>query len=159
MSKINFQFMERAIELARNGMLSGEGGPFGCIVVKNGEIISEGWNRVIATNDPTAHAEIVAIRNACQVLRSFQLEGCEIYSTCEPCPMCFGAIYWARPLAVYIATTRFDAAQAGFDDSYIYQEICQTDLEKRKIPFHFLELANAKALFDEWKAKEDKTPY
>src|SRR5438045_1315378 len=116
-------FMQRAIRLAQNGMDSNAGGPFGALVVKDGEIIAEGSNRVTSTNDPTAHAEIVAIRNACQKLNSFQLDGCRIYTSCEPCPMCLGAIYWARPEKVFFACTREDAANVGFDDQFIYDEI------------------------------------
>ena len=110
------KFMTRAIELAKNGVEANAGGPFGCVVVKNGEIVGEGNNRVTSTNDPTAHAEIIAIRNACKRLDSFQLDGCTIYTSCEPCPMCLGAIYWARPERVFYACTRRDAANIGFDD-------------------------------------------
>ncbi|MGC2236356.1 MAG: nucleoside deaminase, partial [Pyrinomonadaceae bacterium] len=112
-------FMSRAITLAQNGMDSNAGGPFGAIVVRHGEIIGEGSNRVTSTNDPTAHAEITAIREACQKLGSFQLENCTIYTSCEPCPMCLGAIYWARPERVVFACTREDAAKIGFDDQFI----------------------------------------
>ena len=128
------KFLERAIELSRKGMEQGSGGPFGCIIVKNEEIIGEGYNLVIAVNDPTAHAEIVAIRQACQKLNSFQLTDCEIYTSCEPCPMCLGAIYWARPKRVIYANTRFDAAKIDFDDEFIYQEI-NTNMLRRQIPF------------------------
>jgi guanine deaminase len=116
-------FMEIAVDLAMKNVLSGAGGPFGAVVVKDGEVIAAAANCVTATNDPTAHAEVMAIRKACQLLGSFQLEGCEIYSSCEPCPMCLGAMYWARPAAVYYANTRAEAASAGFDDAFIYDEV------------------------------------
>src|SRR5215216_7064030 len=111
------KFLERAIELSRQGMQNLQGGPFGCVIVKDGKIIGEGNNQVTTSNDPTAHAEVVAIRNACKNLNTFQLFDCEIYTSCEPCPMCMGAIYWARPKKVYFANTRNDAAEIGFDDS------------------------------------------
>ena len=117
------EFMLRAIELSKNGLESGKGGPFGCVIVKDGKIIGEGNNQVTSTNDPTAHAEMVAIRNACKNINSFQLEGCEVYTSCEPCPMCLGAIYWARPDKIYFANNRSDAAEIGFDDAFIYDEI------------------------------------
>ncbi|MEP7149132.1 MAG: nucleoside deaminase, partial [Acidobacteriota bacterium] len=116
-------FMRRAIELAQKGADENLGGPFGCVVVKDGRIVGEGSNQVTSTNDPTAHAEIVAIRSACRELGSFQLDGCVIYTSCEPCPMCFGAIYWARPKGIFIAATREDAAAAGFDDEVFYSEL------------------------------------
>jgi tRNA(Arg) A34 adenosine deaminase TadA len=123
MTEQDEKFMRRAIELAQNGMNAGDGGPFGAIVVKDGEIVGEGCNRVTSTNDPTAHAEVVAIRAACEKLNSFQLDGCTIYTSCEPCPMCLGAIYWARPAKVFYACTREDAANIEFDDQFIYEEI------------------------------------
>src|SRR5947199_1588937 len=119
----NAAFMRRVIELSRKSMNSLNGGPFGAIVVKDNEVISEGTNSVTLWNDPTAHAEVVAIRRACTALNTFQLTGCDIYSSCEPCPMCLGAIYWARPRAVYFAGERTDAAMAGFDDALIYDEL------------------------------------
>jgi guanine deaminase len=152
------QFMKRAIELARTNIYRNHGGPFGAVVVKNGKIIGEGANEVVHTNDPTAHAEVVAIRNACQHLKSFQLEGCEIYTSCEPCPMCLGAIYWARPNKVYYAATREDAANANFDDSLIYNE-CNTHLDDRKIPFEQISQEEAKAVFEHWIKNENKVPY
>ena len=127
------KFIKRALELAAQNVNENIGGPFGAVVVKDNEIIAEGTNVVTRDNDPTAHAEIVAIRKACLKLKSFQLKGCQIYTSCEPCPMCVGAIYWARPSAVYYAATRFDAAKASFDDSFIYDEI-NSDPSKRKIP-------------------------
>ncbi|HNL82672.1 MAG TPA: nucleoside deaminase, partial [Chitinophagaceae bacterium] len=114
------EFMKEAIKLSENGMKNNDGGPFGCVIVKDGKIIGRGWNKVTGTNDPTAHAEVTAIRDACKNLGTFQLDGCEIYTSCEPCPMCMGAIYWARPSKVFYANTRQDAANIGFDDSMIY---------------------------------------
>src|ERR1700683_640398 len=125
--------MERAIQLSLENVRSGRGGPFAAVVAKDGEIIAEAANRVTATNDPTAHAEIVAIREACRKLGHFELTGCDIYTTCEPCPMCLGAIYWARPARVYFANTQSDAAKIGFDDSFIYREI-RTPFRRRRIP-------------------------
>src|SRR3990167_1516342 len=125
------KFMSHAIRLSITKMVEGKGGPFGAVVVKNGKIIAEGFNKVTSTNDPSAHAEVVAIRNACKKLKSFQLTGCEIYTSCEPCPMCLGAIYWARPDRVYFANTREDAANIGFDDQFIYEEINRS-IQKRK---------------------------
>ena len=130
--------MLRAIELARKGMENGAGGPFGCVVVKDGEIVGEGSNLVTSTNDPTAHAEITAIRNACQNLNNFQLEGCEIYTSCEPCPMCLGAIYWARPAKMFYAATHEDAAKVGFDDQFIYEEIEKPITERKIESINFL---------------------
>jgi len=121
LTPIEKNFLERAIELSRMGMTNEHGGPFGSVIVRNNEIVGEGCNMVIATNDPTAHAEIVAIRDACKRLETFQLNDCDIYTSCEPCPMCLGAIYWARPKRVIYANTRFDAAAIEFDDHFIYQ--------------------------------------
>ena len=128
------EFMQEAIRLSIENVTSGKGGPFGAVIVKDGKIIARGANQVTSSNDPTAHAEVVAIRNACKELGSFQLDGCEIYTSCEPCPMCLGAIYWARPNAVFFAADKSDAAAGGFDDDFIYQEI-NKDLMQRKIPF------------------------
>ncbi|WP_280842369.1 nucleoside deaminase [Rhodohalobacter sp. SW132] len=150
--------MKRAIQIAQNGMDENQGGPFGCVVVKNGAIIAEGNNRVTSSNDPTAHAEVVAIRKACEALGTFQLEGCDIYTSCEPCPMCLGAIYWSRPDRIFYAATRYDAADAGFDDSYIYEELKVPDRE-RKIPTENISRDQAVKLFEAWKRKEDKTDY
>jgi guanine deaminase len=116
-------FMHLAIEESKNGMLAGHGGPFGCVIVKNDEIVGRGHNQVLCNNDPTAHAEVVAIRNACANLGTFQLTGCEIYCSCEPCPMCLGAIYWARPDKIFYANTKQDAAAIGFDDQFIYDQL------------------------------------
>ena len=151
-------FMEEAIRLSQQGMESNEGGPFGCVIVKDGRIIGRGYNRVTATMDPTAHAEVVAIRDACKTLNNFQLDGCTLYTSCEPCPMCLGAIYWARPAHVYYACSREDAASAGFDDEFIYEELNQS-LEQRRIPMVQLLRDQAKAVFEMWEKKEDKIAY
>lgn len=156
MEKIDF--MLRAVELSRNSMDSGKGGPFGCVIVKDGKIVGEGSNQVTSTNDPTAHAEIVAIRNACKNLNSFQLDDCEVYTSCEPCPMCLGAIYWARPEKIYYANTRNDAALIDFDDSLIYDEI-SVPLEKRKIKMESLGRDEAIKVFELWKSKTNKINY
>lgn len=152
------RFLREAIRLAREGMNSGQGGPFGAVVVKDGEIIGSGPNRVTSTNDPTAHAEVVAIRDACEHLGTFQLEGCTLYASCEPCPMCLGAIYWARPSRVVYAARHADAAEAGFDDSFIYQEIAKPH-ENRRIPMQQLLADEAKTVFKEWIVKGSKIPY
>jgi len=152
------QFLERAIEIARTGMAEGKGGPFGCVIVKNDEIIAEGCNMVTSDNDPTAHAEVVAIRNACKQLNTYQLTGCDIYASCEPCPMCLGAIYWARANSVIYASTRHDAAAVDFDDDFIYKEI-GVDINKRVISFLHYPHPKAKKVFDEWVASEKKMKY
>ncbi|MFT3935766.1 MAG: nucleoside deaminase [Chitinophagaceae bacterium] len=152
------KFMEEAIRLAREGMQNNAGGPFGCVIVKDDVIIGRGWNRVIADKDPTAHAEVTAIRDACKNLQDFQLEGCEVYTSCEPCPMCMGAIYWARPSKVYFAASRYDAAAAGFDDSMIYQELLALPAE-RKIAMTCIIADRSANLFKEWVNKKDKTAY
>lgn len=151
-------FMRKAIELSRKGITTNEGGPFGCVVVKDEEIIGYGWNKVTSTNDPTAHAEVVAIRDACTRLGTFQLTGCEIYTSCEPCPMCMGAIYWARPERVYYANTRVDAAAVGFDDSLIYEELT-APMDARRIPMIGIREPEAWKVFEEWREKGDKTVY
>lgn len=152
------KFLERAIELSKQAMQSGKGGPFGCVIVKDGKIIGEGCNQVTTTNDPTAHAEVVAIRNACKTLGNFQLTDCDVYASCEPCPMCLGAIYWARPRRVIYANTKEDAAAINFDDRFIYNEIEKPDGE-RAIPF--IHHPNQKAIdvFKEWKQMGNKTEY
>jgi len=152
------KFMRRAIELAEEGMNAHAGGPFGAVVVKDGEIIAEAFNRVTSANDPTAHAEIIAIREACKKLNSFQLGGCVIYTSCEPCPMCLGAIYWARPEKVFYACTRSDAAEIDFDDQFIYNELA-VEMKDRKIEFTELLRNEAKPVFREWKKKTDVTRY
>jgi tRNA(Arg) A34 adenosine deaminase TadA len=152
------EFMRRAIALALESVRSGAGGPFAAVVAKDGRIIAEGTNRVTATNDPTAHAEIMAIRQACLALNNFQLAGCDLYTTCEPCPMCLGAIYWARPARVFYAGTAADAAAAGFDDAFIYDEL-QRAAEARRIPMTQLLRDEALAIFSAWRAQENKTRY
>jgi guanine deaminase len=151
-------FMRQAIDLANKGMQAGNGGPFGCVIVKDGEIVGRGSNMVLKTKDPTAHAEVVAIREACKNLDNFQLDGCEVYTSCEPCPMCLGAIFWARPSKVYFACTKEDAADAGFDDHFIYQEIELTPAQRQIPMVSFLREESLKA-FDLWKNKGDKTLY
>jgi len=158
LSESEKKFLEAAIDLSRKGMQQGSGGPFGCVIVKNNEIIAEGFNMVVSTNDPTAHAEIVAIRNACRKLSSFQLQDCEIYASCEPCPMCLGAIYWARPKRVIYANTRYDAAAIDFDDNFIYQQL-NTDILHRGIPFIHAPDPLALKVFDDWKKMESKLKY
>ncbi len=152
------KFLEKAIEIAHAGMTEGKGGPFGCVIVKDDEIIAEGCNMVTSGNDPTAHAEIVAIRNACKQLNTYQLTGCDIYASCEPCPMCLGAIYWARANRVIYANTRHDAAAVDFDDDFIYKEI-GLDINKRLISFLHYPHPEAKKVFDEWIASEKKMKY
>ncbi len=151
-------FMQRAIGMAEKGMDSGAGGPFGCVIVKDDKIVAEGFNRVTSTNDPTAHAEVVAIREACKNLESFQLDDCTIYTSCEPCPMCFGAIYWARPKMVYYACTKKDAAKIDFDDQFIYDEL-EKKIDDRDIQFVRLLRKDAIPVFEKWASKMDKTKY
>ena len=150
--------MARAIQLSIDNVLAGRGGPFGAVVVKDGDIIAEGVNCVTSTNDPTAHAEIVAIREACKKLGAFELTGCEIYTSCEPCPMCLGAIYWARPDRVYFGNTAADASNAGFDDSLIYSEIPQPH-SQRKIPMIQMMRDEALEAFRAWAKQANKVPY
>ena len=152
------EFMREAIRLSERNMETNEGGPFGAVVVKNGQIIGRGNNRVLASNDPTAHAEVVAIREACTALGSFQLDGCEIYCSCEPCPMCLGAIYWARPEKIYFANTKVDAAEIGFDDQFIYEEI-ERPIDQRKFFTRQLLRDEALTAFQTWASKTDKTEY
>ncbi len=149
--------MARAIELSLRNV-EGGGGPFAALVVQGDRVVGEGTNRVTATNDPTAHAEIVAIREACRALASFQLDGCDFYTSCEPCPMCLGAIYWARPRRVYFGNTAADAAAAGFDDSEIYAEL-KLPHGERRIPMIPLMRDEAQAAFRAWRDKADKVPY
>lgn len=152
-------FIREAIALSRAGMDRGDGGPFGCVIVKDGEVIGRGNNKVTSANDPTAHAEVVAIREACQALGDFQLAGCTLYTSCEPCPMCLGAIYWARPDRIVFAASREDAARAGFDDQLIYDEI-PLPTEKRRIPTEALVMrTEANEVFEEWILKGDKALY
>jgi len=150
--------MERAIALSLENVRAGSGGPFATLVVRNGSVVAEGTNQVTATLDPTAHAEVVAIRKACQALKNFQLSDCELYTTCEPCPMCMGAIYWARVAKVYYANTRADAAKIGFDDSFIYDQLVMP-LEARKIPMIPMMRDQALEAFREWEKSQTKTRY
>jgi tRNA(Arg) A34 adenosine deaminase TadA len=151
-------FIDLAIDLASNNVRSNCGGPFGAVVVKDGNVIATGVNRVVVAHDPTAHAEIEAIRLACRALASFQLEGCDIYSSCEPCPMCMGAIYWARPRAVYYAATQADATDAGFDDSFIYRDMALVP-EARKIKMVHMLHQGAGASFELWRVANRKVLY
>ncbi|MCU1309969.1 MAG: tRNA-specific adenosine deaminase [Candidatus Angelobacter sp.] len=151
-------FMAEAIALSLKNVREGNGGPFAAVIVKDGRIIARGLNRVTSTNDPTAHAEVVAIREACAALKSFQLTGCEIYSSCEPCPMCLAAIYWARPSKVFFGNSKEDAAAAGFDDSFIYKEIALAG-ERRKIPLVQLMRDEAIRAFQEWAKSPMKVEY
>ncbi len=151
-------YMRRAIELSRERMRAGEGGPFGAVVVLDGEIIGEGWNEVTSTNDPTAHAEIVAIRSACERIGDFSLEGAFIYTSCEPCPMCLAAIYWARISRIYYANTAADASEIGFDDEYLYEELA-LEMVERELEAERLLAEEAIVVFAEWDLMEDKTEY
>ncbi len=150
--------MELAVDLAMQNVEAGAGGPFGAVVVKDGVVIATATNCVTATNDPTAHAEVMAIRKACQALGSFQLDGCEIYTSCEPCPMCLGAMYWARPAAVYYANTRAHAADAGFDDAFIYDEVAFHP-EQRTLQDEPVELPRARDHFDAWVVSQGLVKY
>jgi guanine deaminase len=152
------EFMRRAIALAMENVRSGAGGPFAAVIVKDGRVLAEGANRVTATNDPTAHAEVVAIREACRNLGDFQLTGCDLYTTCEPCPMCLGAIYWARPARVFYACVAADAAAVGFDDAFIYEELDRGHTERR-LPMQQLLREESLAIFALWQQQEKKTAY
>jgi tRNA(Arg) A34 adenosine deaminase TadA len=158
MNDFQESFMRRAVELARRGMQTGEGGPFGAVIVREGKVLAEGSNRVLVDNDPTAHAEVVAIRRACEKIKSFQLDDCQLYTSCEPCPMCLGAIYWARPRVVYFANTRNEASEIGFDDNFIYHETEKFPAE-RAIPFINVPHPEARAVFAEWFDSEHKVQY
>ncbi len=150
--------MREAIKLADAGMRGGRGGPFGCVIVRKGEIVARGNNRVTSTNDPTAHAEVTAIREACTALKTFQLDDCELYTSCEPCPMCLSAIYWARIPEVYYGNTRSDAAAIGFDDDFIYQQIPLSP-DQRTIAMKPFLRDESLVSFKEWAAKTDKVRY
>jgi tRNA(Arg) A34 adenosine deaminase TadA len=152
------RFMAKAIELSIENVKRGNGGPFACVVVRQAEIVATGVNQVTTSNDPTAHAEIVAIREACRKLNAFQLEGCDIYTTCEPCPMCLGAIYWARPARIFFANTREDAKEIGFDDEFIYEQVT-LPRDQRSIPFIAMMREEALAAFGLWVEKRDKIVY
>ena len=152
------EYMVEAIRLSIEKMQAGFGGPFGAVIVKDGKIIARGFNNVTSSNDPTAHAEVDAIRKACKELGTFQLDDCELYTSCEPCPMCLGAIYWARPKVVYYGNTKADAANIGFDDQFIYDEI-EKPLADRSIPMIQFMANEALEGFKKWEAKPDKTEY
>src|ERR1700723_3702034 len=154
-SHMDNTFMARAIQLSLENVRTGSGGPFGCVIVKDGRVVAEGVNRVTATNDPTAHAEVVAIREACRKLSDFQLADCDLYTTCEPCPMCLGAIYWARPARVFYACFAADAAAVGFDDAFIYEELDREHAERR-VPMQQLLREESLAIFSLWKQQEKK---
>lgn len=151
-------FMREAIKLAEAGMTAGQGGPFGCVIVRSGQIVGRGNNRVTSTNDPTAHAEVIAIRDACAALKTFQLTDCELYTSCEPCPMCLSAIYWARIPAIWFANSRQDAADIGFDDDFIYRQI-PLPLEKRAIKIRQVLREEGLTTFKGWAGKTDKVKY
>ena len=152
------KFMQEAIRLSQAGMQQNKGGPFGCIIVKNDEIVGRGWNQVLANNDPTAHAEIIAIRDACTNLGSFHLHDCELYASCEPCPMCLAAIYWAQIKLIYFANTRNDAEEIGFNDSFIYDEMA-IPAEQRNVKMIALGRTDALKVFGQWAEKGDKRLY
>jgi guanine deaminase len=152
------KFMKKAIDLSKSHMLKGHGGPFGAVIVRKGKIIAEGWNQVTSSNDPTAHAEVMAIRKASQKLKNFDLSDCEIYTSCEPCPMCLAAIYWARLSKIYFANSRSDAAQIQFDDEFLYQEITK-ELQQRSLPIRQISRKEALKVFQLWQNKQDKVSY
>ena len=154
----NPEFMREAIRLSIENTRAGHGGPFGAVVVKNGEIIARGFNQVTSTHDPTCHAEVDAIRKACAALGAFQLDGCDLYTSCEPCPMCLGAIYWARPARVFYGNTKADAATIGFDDQFIYEELSQP-VAARKLPMTQLLRDEALAGFRAWEQQAGRTDY
>lgn len=151
-------YLQMAIDLAKKSVKEGAGGPFGAVIVKDGKVLAKAHNTVTPSNDPTAHAEVNAIRKACKKLKDFELKDCTIYASAEPCPMCFGAIYWARPKALYYAADKDIASKAGFDDSFIYKEIL-LDKENRKIETHHIALESCAEPFEMWTSKEDKTEY
>lgn len=152
------EFMREAIRISLQKMRQNCGGPFGAVVVHRGRIVGRGWNCVTSANDPTAHAEVMAIRNACQKLKRFSLEDCELYTSCEPCPMCLSAIYWARLKRVYFGNTRQDAARIGFDDAFLYREVAKP-ISKRSLPLKQFLHTEALAAFTEWELKPDKVCY
>jgi tRNA(Arg) A34 adenosine deaminase TadA len=155
---MNEKFMREAIRLSIREMRRGQGGPFGAVVVRDGKVVGRGCNQVTSANDPTAHAEIAAIRGACKRLKTFQLDGCDLYTSCEPCPMCLSAIYWARLGNVYYANTRKDAAKIGFDDDFIYREVA-LPIRRRQVGMKQLLREEALAAFAEWQRKPDKIAY
>lgn len=152
------KFLKEAIKLAEKGVASGKGGPFGAVIVKDGKIIARGCNQVTSSNDPTRHAEVDAIRKACKKLKSFELKDCIVYSSCEPCPMCLGAIYWARPKALYFAADKIIAAKHGFDDNFIYKEVA-LPLERRSIRTVWISMEEREKPFENWDNKKDKIAY
>jgi guanine deaminase len=152
------ELMGEAVALAVRNVREGAGGPFAALVAREGEVIARGANRVVASHDPTAHAEIVAIREACRILGTHQLAGCDVYATCEPCPMCLGAIYWARPDGLYYAATKDDAARAGFDDALIYEEAARPPTQRRLLTRR-LGVESARLPFEEWARSTAKVPY
>lgn len=154
----HIEFMREAIKLSIDNVTSGSGGPFGAVVVKDGEIIAWGVNQVTSSNDPTAHAEVMAIRNACKFLGTFQLDGCELYTSCEPCPMCLGAIYWARPDKIYYANSKEDATEINFDDGFIYEELAKP-LNERKLFTKQMLREEALEAFKLWAESQDKVAY
>jgi guanine deaminase len=158
MEEQHLEFMREAIALSEDNVKNGLGGPFGAVIVKDGKIIAKSANKVTTTNDPTAHAEVATIRLACQALQTFTLEGCVIYTSCEPCPMCLGAIYWARLDKMYYANTKSDAAAIGFDDQFIYEEI-DLKLEERKLKSEQILKDEAILVFEQWKASRQKIDY
>ncbi len=158
MTDVDTAFLRHAIALSRTHMQAGAGGPFGAVVARDGRIVGEGWNRVTSANDPTAHAEVVAIREACRALGTFSLAGATLYTSCEPCPMCLSAAYWARLDGIVYANGREDAAAIGFDDAFLYAEVALA-LEARRLPMRRLLAEEARAVFDEWAAKPDRIPY
>ena len=158
MNKDALKFMKKAIRISVDNVEKQKGGPFGAVVIKDGKIIARGSNQVTATNDPTAHAEVVAIRKACKALKTFQLTGCEIYTSCEPCPMCLAAIYWARPDKLYYAGSKEDAAAIQFDDQFIYEEIAKP-IQERKLFTHQILREKAQEAFEKWKASPGKIEY
>jgi guanine deaminase len=155
---MNSAFMQEAIRISLEMMRANKGGPFGAVVVRDGQIVGRGWNQVTSTNDPTAHAEVTAIRDACKNLNTFKLDECNLYTSCEPCPMCLAAIYWARLKKVYFGNTRKDAAAIGFDDEFLYQQIA-LPITQRTLVLEQCCGEKAKHAFEEWKNKTDKIPY
>lgn len=155
---MNPEFMREAIRISREKMRRGAGGPFGAVVVRRGRIVGRGWNQVTSANDPTAHAEVMAIRQACRRLKRFHLDDCELYTSCEPCPMCLAAIYWAHLPSVFYANTRRDAARIGFDDEFLYREVARP-IGKRRLAMKQLLRAEARVAFTEWEAKPDRIAY
>ena len=158
LSEEDRRHLARAVALSREHMAAGEGGPFGAVIVRHGQVLAEGWNRVTSTNDPTAHAEVVAIRRACQAVDTFALEGAVLYASCEPCPLCLAAAYWARLSGVVYANTRADAAAIGFDDAFIYDEIPKAPAD-RVLPMLHAPDEEARAVFAEWMRKADRIAY